>query len=212
MRHRIQLCLPPALALLAAACGAPSAPPSPLVSSNEQCLRELGALGVGYHVAATPVATGHCVVANPVEIASTGLAWNRAGLLSCTMAEKVDRFTIEVVEPLARQYFGISVVKLNQIGAYSCREIAGHSGRWSEHAAGRALDIAGFDLATGETISVERDWFASGPKTAFLHAVAENACRYFSVVLTPESNRAHFNHIHLDIGPYKLCEADGRKI
>jgi len=163
-------------------------------------------------VAATPVSDGNCVVANPVEIASTGLVWNRPGLLSCPMAEKVDRFTVEVVEPLARRYFGIPVVRLNQIGAYSCRVIAGHSGRWSEHALGRALDVAGFDLENGDTVSVQRDWYASGPKGAFLHAVAESACNYFSVVLTPESNSAHSNHMHFDIGPYKLCEADGRKV
>ena len=39
----------------------------------------------------------------------------------------------------------------------------------------------------------------------FLHHVARNACRYFSVVLTPDSNRDHYNHFHLDIGPGRVC-------
>jgi len=206
--------LAPTLALLLAACAAPSPPPTAPLTSAEQCLRDLNALGVGYQVAATPAAGGPCAVANPVEVASTGLVWNRPGLVSCTMAEAIDRFTVESVEPLARRYLGASVIRLDQIGAYSCRGVVGggHSGRWSEHASGLAIDIAGFDLEGGGNISVERDWQGSGPKSAFLHAVALSACNYFSVVLTPESNRFHYNHMHLDIGPYKLCEADGRKV
>ena len=211
MHRAIRFCCALALAWLAAACAAPSVP-APPISSAEQCLRDLGALGVGFHAAATPVSNGPCAVANPVEVQSTGLPWNHPGLLSCSMAEKVDRFTVEVVEPLAQRYFAMPVIRLNQIGAYSCRAIAGHAGRWSEHAVGRAIDIAGFDLANGDTISVQRDWYAGGPKGAFLRAVAEGACTYFSVVLTPESNRDHYNHMHFDIGPYKLCEADGRKV
>jgi hypothetical protein len=205
--------LVPALVVLLAACSAPSPPPPPL-SANEQCLKDLNTLGVGYQRAAVPVANGACAINNPVEVASTGLIWNHPGLVSCQMAEAIDRFTVEVVEPLARRYLGTSVVRLDQIAAFSCRGVvgSGHSGRWSEHATGRAIDIAGFDLEGGGTVSVERDWRDSGAKGAFLRAVAESACSYFSVVLTPESNRFHYNHMHLDIGPYKLCEADGRKV
>lgn len=211
MHRSLRFGVPLAIALLAAACATPSAPPATL-SGNEQCLRDLDGLGVGYRIAAAPAAHGACVVANPVEVASTGLVWNRPGVLSCPMAEAVDRFTLAVVEPLARQYFGVPVVRLNQIGAYSCRTIAGHAGHWSEHAVGRAIDIAGFDLAGGDSVSVERDWYAAGRKRDFLHRIALAACSYFNLVLTPESNRDHFNHLHFDLGPYKLCEADGRKV
>jgi hypothetical protein len=35
--------------------------------------------------------------------------------------------------------------------------------------------------------------------------VARAACGYFSVVLTPDSNADHFNHMHFDLGPDRLC-------
>jgi hypothetical protein len=35
--------------------------------------------------------------------------------------------------------------------------------------------------------------------------VAQGACKIFSVVMTPNRNAEHHDHLHLDIGPYKLC-------
>jgi hypothetical protein len=202
-----------ALASLLAACGSAPAPPPPApISSSEQCLRDLGARGVEYHLAAMPAATAPCEVETPVEVASTGLAWNRPGLVSCAMADVLDRFTVEQVEPMARRYLGTNVIRLDQIGAYSCRRIIGSAPGWSAHASGRAIDIAGFDLAGGGNVTVERDWHDAGARGAFLHAVALAACSYFNIVLTPESNQYHYNHMHLDIGPGKLCEADGRHV
>jgi hypothetical protein len=69
------------------------------------------------------------------------------------------------------------------------------------------VDIAGFVLADGGAISVAADWRTAGPRRAFLHDVAQRACGYFSIVLTPPSNAAHRDHVHLDIGPYQACAA-----
>jgi len=79
------------------------------------------------------------------------------------------------------------------------------AGRWSQHAVGQAIDIAGFRLSDGTTVSVDRDWNEPGAKGQFLRQLARKACRYFSVVLTPDSNAEHYNHLHLDIGPDRLC-------
>jgi hypothetical protein len=68
-----------------------------------------------------------------------------------------------------------------------------------------AIDISGFQLSDGTIVNVERDWAQPGPKSAFLHEVARAACGYFSVVLTPDSNADHFNHMHFDLGPDRLC-------
>jgi hypothetical protein len=68
-----------------------------------------------------------------------------------------------------------------------------------------AIDVAGFRLSDGTTVSVEHDWSESGPKRQFLRHLARRACSYFSVVLTPDSNAEHHDHIHLDIGPDRLC-------
>ena len=124
--------------------------------------------------------------------------------MSCGLASRLDDFAHEVVEPLAREELGRRVVRINHLGSYSCRGINGGS-RLSQHALGRAIDIAGFRLSDGSTVSVEHDWNEPGPKRLFLRHLARRACGYFSVVLTPDSNAEHYNHIHLDIGPDRLC-------
>jgi len=104
----------------------------------------------------------------------------------------------------AREELGRRVVGINHLGSFSCRGVNG-GGRLSQHALGQAIDIAGFRLSDGSTVSVERDWSEPGTKRQFLQELAHRACGYFSVVLTPDSNAEHYNHIHLDIGPDRLC-------
>jgi len=196
-----------ALALALAACSPapPPAPPRPL-SSGEQCLADLSAHGVGYELALVPASTGPCEVANPVKVARAAVPWNQPAVMSCALAERVDRFLTEAVAPLARSHLGTAITRMDNFGAYSCRREVGQAGRWSEHAAGRAIDVSGFLTADGGRVSVEQDWNRPGPKGDFLRAVASRACDYFSVVLSPESDRYHYNHLHLDIGRWRLCQ------
>ena len=49
------------------------------------------------------------------------------------------------------------------------------------------------------------EWRRPGDERRFLRAVAVAACRKFSVVLTPNSDRFHRDHIHVDIGPWRKC-------
>ena len=72
------------------------------------------------------------------------------------------------------------------------------NGLWSEHARANAVDIAGFRLEDGRRISVAADWNDRGDKGRFLRDVRDGACRLFSTVLSPDYNRAHRDHLHLD--------------
>lgn len=157
-----------------------------------------------------------CGVANPVKV--TGLAgdWNRPGVVTCSMARTVIRFETDVIQPLAQRYFGQAVKRVDHAGTYDCRsrrtstQVAtalggSKGGRLSEHSQGRAIDIVGFQLADGTSLSVKRDWRGQGQKSAFLQAVARASCSTFSVVLTPNHDRLHQDHLHLDTGPYTLC-------
>jgi hypothetical protein len=132
-------------------------------------------------------------------------AFSRPATMSCKLANQIDEFEREVVQPAARSEFGERVTRIDHLGAYACRANTGTRGRFSEHAFGRAIDVAGFRLTDGTRISVEHDWSGSGAKQRFLRRVAKGACQYFSVVLTPDSNADHYNHFHLDIGPGKVC-------
>ena len=97
-------------------------------------------------------------------------------------------------------------------GSFSCRDIGGRRGgegseRRSEHATANALDIAAFVLADGSTISVARDWSRGDDdaRARFLREVHDGACGLWSVVLGPDYNAAHRDHLHLDRGRSRAC-------
>jgi hypothetical protein len=193
-----------ALPALLAAC---AAPPPPARLAGGRCLALLDQAGVSYVPAAMPAGADACAVDTPVRVSAAGAAWNQPGVVSCAFALALDAFMRDEVQPLARARFGEGVRRLRHFGTYACRRETGRDGRWSLHAAGLAIDVAGFELAGGTLISVERDWHGDGAKSAFLHALARRACDRFSVVLTPDSDRDHRDHIHLDGGPWRLCGA-----
>jgi hypothetical protein len=195
--YRLTLLLP----VLLAACAGP-----PPAREGEACLARLDAAGVDYALAAMPASIEACTVETPVRVSAAGVPWNQPGVVSCGFALDLDAFIREDVEPLALAEFGQTVRELEHFGTYACRrETGNHHRRWSVHGSGRAMDLAGFVLADGTTIRVERDWRGHGAKSRFLHAVAERACARFHLVLTPQSDRDHRNHIHIDDGPWKLC-------
>lgn len=191
----------PCLAL-AAALAACAPRPAPL-SVAGQCHAELDRLGVDYAAAPVEAAAASCTVDDPVRVNAAAIAWDRPGVVACRFAVGLDDFARDAVAPLARSYFGERVTLIRHYGAYSCRTTRG--GRDSQHARGEAIDIAGFVLEDGTAISVERDWRDHGPRGRFLRAVARAACERFALVLTPDSDRDHWNHIHLDDGPYRSC-------
>jgi hypothetical protein len=127
-------------------------------------------------------------------------------LVSCPMAAALYVWEREVVSRAATRHLGSAVVRIEMFGAYSCRRRNGASeGPMSEHAYANAIDISGFTLANGKKIMVEKVWKTNTPEAAFLREVRDGACNRFQVVLSPDYNRAHYNHLHLDMGAYKMC-------
>ncbi len=93
------------------------------------------------------------------------------------------------------------------IGTYNCRVIAGTS-TLSEHGLGRAIDIYGFTLRSGEEVSVLDDWEDGNPDPVtppgqLLRSFTDQiwAMSLWNIVLTPEFNAAHDNHFHIDRTP-----------
>lgn len=190
-----------ALAVVLAGClGGPAS-----VISSAQCFAALDAHGISYRpVELTPPDT-HCRVDGAVKLTRIDVALNQPATMSCALASRIDDFERAVMQRIAVDDLGKYVTRIDHLGAYSCRRSTGVRNRLSEHSFGLAIDISGFRLADGTVISVERDWWAPGPRRDFLHHLARSACGYFSVVLTPSSDRDHFNHMHFDIGPERLC-------
>jgi hypothetical protein len=194
-----------ALGFALAACSAPTTSRPPLLGqSGQQCLAALDRLGVQYQVAPlTASAEPACRVENPVRVAAATVPWNQPAIASCGFVLAFDRFEREAVRPLAMRYFGKDIRTIIHRGAYSCRPT--RSGRESEHAHGTAFDLAGFELVDGTQILVKQDWTRHGKARDFLLTVTAQACAYFNEVLSPDSDHDHLDHIHLDLGPYKLC-------
>lgn len=214
-----------ALALGLSACARAPAPPvavtqpPPLVlDADAVCLQDLATLGVSFQAVESfgdPVQG--CGISNAVKVSATGAAWNRPGVVTCAMARTLARYQTDVLQPLAMARFGQSIKRLHHAGTYDCRvrrtdatkvsaNLRGsRGGRLSEHSKGQAIDLTAFELADGTMVSVKKDWSGQAAKSAFLRDVAQKSCDMFSVVLTPNYNRVHQDHFHLDLGPYALC-------
>ncbi len=120
--------------------------------------------------------------------------------LACPIVSALDRWLNENIQPAAIRWFGARVVEIKQISAYSCRGMNGNPrAHISEHAFGNALDVAGFTLADGRYISVQKGWKGLPEEQGFLRDVQGAACQHFSTVLAPGANVYHYNHIHVDL-------------
>ncbi len=120
--------------------------------------------------------------------------------LACPVVSALDRWVSQGVQPAAMRWFGAPVATIKQISAYSCRQMVGSgTSSMSEHAYGNALDIAGFTLADGRTITVKNGWHGTPEEQGFLHDVQLSACETFTTVLAPGYNVYHYDHIHVDL-------------
>jgi len=145
---------------------------------------------------------GQCRVTDATRV-STGqemLALAPANVsAACPVVAALAVWTWQVVQPTAQQLLGASVARLEHMGSYSCRRLYGRSeGGWSEHATANAIDIGAFVLTDGRRISVAGDWASGGDEAAFLRTVRDSACDVFATVLSPDYNRQHQDHFHLD--------------
>lgn len=185
---------------------APRNPPLVLhFPQGQACLDELAKRGSIFDIAADRVAAGGaCRLTNGVTLRKSSAPLDKPAVMSCQLALSIDDFKTFAVQPAAEKYFHRGVALIRHFGAYDCRNIAG-TRVVSQHATGRAIDIAGFDLDGGLRINVKDHWRGRDARAQFLHEVARNACALFNVVLTPDSNADHYDHIHLDIGPERSC-------
>ena len=124
--------------------------------------------------------------------------------MRCDVALRLALLDRPVVQPLARRHFGVGASDILHFGSYSCRTIAGSS-RMSEHASANAFDISGVRLADGREIALARHWQAGDAQARFLRDVRDGACGLFNMVLSPDYNAAHPDHLHVDMGWGRCC-------
>lgn len=94
--------------------------------------------------------------------------------------------------------------------SYMCRNVNNASeGNLSFHAFADAMDVTGFRLEDGRTVTVEGDWAdALSSEGRLLRYAHDAACSQFTTVLGPEANALHHDHFHIDLGCHgKTCTA-----
>ncbi|MDH1007241.1 extensin family protein [Pseudomonas nicosulfuronedens] len=147
-----------------------------------------------------------CPLQNVWRVQAAEVKLSSSFLASCPLAVSFALFERYSLQPAARSVYGQSVVGVEHLGSFACRNIYGRTeGRRSQHASANALDIAAFRLADGRRIVVARDWNGEGDAARFLRAVRDSACGNFDGVLGPDYNRAHHDHFHFDLGGWQLC-------
>lgn len=79
----------------------------------------------------------------------------------------------------------------------------------SEHGFANALDVIGFRLADGRTVTLSDGWTdALSPEGRLLRFAHDSGCASFTTTLGPEANALHADHLHLDLGCHgKTCTA-----
>jgi hypothetical protein len=170
------------------------------------CLAALGASGMRYEPLPDRVIADGCALHNAVRVRASSAAVGEPFTLTCRSALSLALWERHVMQPVARAYFESPVARIEHYGSYACRNIYGRKDApLSRHATADALDIAGFTLANGRRVNVERDWVRGGREAQFLRDVHRGACRVFDSVLGPDYNAAHRDHFHFDRGGYRVC-------
>ncbi|HWK33456.1 MAG TPA: extensin family protein [Hyphomicrobium sp.] len=144
-----------------------------------------------------------CGAERPFELAATDggrVKVQPVALLRCPMIPQVNRWVREVIEPAALRYYNVPLTEMRIAGSYSCRPMNNAFGAMlSEHGHANALDVSGFVLADGRRISVKKDWRGNERDRAFLRTVRAGACEHFTTVLSPDYDRNHHDHFHVDL-------------
>lgn len=178
-----------------------------LADDPAQCRAALSQAGAEFTALADREESGGCGWSDAVRLRGTGHAQlQRSAIVTCPLAASLVLLDGQVLQPAAQQLFGQAVTQMDHVGSYVCRRV-NHSqtGRLSTHARAEAIDLTGFRLADGTTLTISSDWSRAGTDGLFLRRVHAGACSVAGMVLGPEYNAAHRTHFHVQQGGGGYC-------
>ncbi|MCU0728952.1 MAG: extensin family protein [Sphingopyxis sp.] len=188
----------------------PASPPVAVQPSQDtrQCYAALTQAGVRYSPLPDQEFGGGCHAFGSVRIADLGsdVSATNLGPMTCPLASNFAAWVRHAVKPAARQVYGETLVRVETMGTYSCRNIYNaRSGPRSQHAFANAVDVSAFVFADGRRVTVLDGWRGDGRDQRFLRLIHQSACRRFGTVLGPDYNAPHANHFHLDMSGQNFC-------
>jgi len=175
-----------------------------------QCLAQLGATRANFTPLPDQYFGAGCSTLNTVRLANLQgddalFALANLGPVTCPLANTFASWARFGVDRAARQVLGSPLVRIETMGSYNCRNVAG-TARKSAHATAAAIDVAGFVLADGRRISVVDDWSnGTAEERQFLRLVHASACKRFGTTLGPAYNAAHRDHLHVELSGNAYC-------
>ena len=174
-----------------------------------QCQAQLGQTGSRFAPLPDKYYGAGCSTTNSVSLSGVGgdnsqFTVTNLGAVACPLANTFAGWARYGVDRAARQILGSPLQRIETMGSYSCRNVAG-TGRLSAHSRAEAVDVAAFVLADGRRISVQGGWNASREEREFLRVIHSSACKRFGTVLGPDYNKAHHDHFHLEHGSGNYC-------
>ncbi|MCP5396478.1 MAG: extensin family protein [Sphingomonadaceae bacterium] len=184
--------------------------PVAVSASARQCLAQLDSAGASFSPMPDQYFGAGCSTLNSVRIAKLRgdeghFELSNLGPVACPTATAFSGWARFGVDRAARQLLGSPLARIETMGSYSCRNVAGSSKR-SAHARAEAIDVAAFVLEDGRRISVVGDWSnGTEAERQFLRVVHQSACKRFGTVLGPQYNAAHRDHFHLEQGGGGFC-------
>ncbi|MCM2403562.1 extensin family protein [Rhizobium sp. S153] len=193
-------------------------PPPPVEAEDpaafEACTKELSTLGVAFKPLPRIDDGDGCGIDRPIAVTalSRSVKLEPEATLRCDTALELARMTRDMLEPAARLAMPEKgrLTAVHHASAYVCRNRNGaDDGKISEHARGNAIDISSLEFDKGtEPMSIAKPEDSDLP-AAFQRSLNAFACLYFRTVLSPGSDAAHQDHLHLDIiernGDFRYC-------
>ena len=168
------------------------------------CIGKLDRVVARYALLEDRTFSGGCSALGAVQLRDIGTPVTGITAMTCPLAFAFTQWVQSDLQVPAIGEFSSAVVKVETMGTYACRPIAGTQ-RLSEHASANAVDVAAFVLADGRRISDLNGWNGDEREARFLKSVRASACRRFNTVLSPDYNADHRDHFHFDMGRGPFC-------
>lgn len=165
-----------------------------------------------------PLTDGRCGERSPLAV--TGLLVNGRmvplsgeAVLTCAMGSALPDWAAAVDGYLVARE-NTRIARIIAGTSYACRNRNNMTeGSLSEHGLANALDIVGFELEDGRTMTLLGGWSVpEAPAGRLLRFAHDAACARFTTTLGPEANAEHADHFHLDLGCHgaqctsRVCE------
>lgn len=210
-------------------------PINPLPAADDKCLRDLARMNVVFEPVSAFQTDDGCGMSDGVSVSRiSSVKIKPAAKLNCGYAKRLVKWVEGDLSQTITRTTGSQLTAIRHYSAYRCSFRS--KGRLSEHALGNALDIGAIETSSDLSLNVKKDWGdhldwalmepmemapksqrpsldqdaasdASGnAKRRVWYEITKSACRAFKLVLTPHSNTAHANHLHVDMGRWKQCE------